>query len=153
MSFFLRGVLLVTGRLKRFKPGVDKRVHLLLSAILWTAVGIFLLMRGGRWLLGAGQLWIILPGLLLGTGKSLLILDKTAKKGIDRILRFGDNTCLGAVYSLRTWVLVLAMMGTGFLLRQSSLSRALLGFLYVAIGWALFLSSRLAWGVWLKDHE
>lgn len=153
LSFFLRGVLLVTGSLKRFKPGVDKRMHLLLSAILWTAVGIFLLMRGGRWLLGAGQIWIILPGLLLGTGKSLLILDKTARKGIQRILHFGDNTCLGAVYSLRTWLLVLAMMGTGILLRQSSLPRTLLGFIYVAIGWALFLSSRLAWGEWLKNHE
>ena len=150
LSFFLRGVLLVTGNLKRFKPGVDKRVHLLLSAILWTAVGIFLLGRGGRWLLEAGELWILVPALLLGTGKSLLILDKAAESGVRRILQFGDNTCLGAVYSFRTWLLVLAMMGTGFILRQSSLPRTLLGCVYAAVGWALFLSSRQAWKAWLK---
>ncbi len=141
------------GSLKRFKPGVDKRVHLLLSAILWTVVGISLLLRGGNWLLANGQFWLSIPALLLGTGKSLLILDKAAEKGIDRILHFADNTCLGAVYSLHTWLLVMAMMGTGFLLRQSSLPRSVLGFVYVAIGWALFLSSRQAWGAWLKDRE
>lgn len=143
----------MTGCLKRFKPGVDKRVHLLLSAFLWTAVGIFLMLRGGQWLLAAGQIWLILPAVVLGSGKSLLILDRTARKSIHRILHFGDNTCLGAVYSFRTWLLVLAMIGLGIFLRQSALPRVLLGFIYIAIGWALFLSSRLAWRVWLQEHE
>ena len=151
--FYFRGVLLVTGSLKRFKPGVDKQVHLQLSAFLWTAVGLLLFFRGGMWLLTVGELWIILPAMLLGSGKSLLFLDKTARKGIHRILRFGDNTCLGAVYSIKTWFLVMAMMGAGFFLRQSSLSRTVLGLMYVAIGWALVLSSRLAWKAWLKENS
>lgn len=140
----------MTGNLKRYKPGVEKRVHLLLAAFLWTMVGILLLFRGGGWLIEAGELWMILPALLFGSVKSLLILDKAAEKGIQRILQFDDNTCLGAVYSFKTWLLVLAMMATGFLLRQSSLPRTLLGFFYAAIGWALFLSSRKAWRAWLK---
>lgn len=152
LSFFLRGVLLVTGNLKRFKPGVHKRVHLLLSGFLWMAVGLFLLLRGGRWLIEAGDIWLILPALFLGSGKSLLILDKVAENGVRRILQFGDNTCLGAVYSFRTWLLVLVMMGSGFFLRQTSLPRTLLGFVYAAIGWSLFLSSRLAWRAWLKGN-
>ena len=152
LSFFLRGVLLVTGNLKRFKPGADKRVHLLLSGFLWTAVGLFLLLRGGRWLVEAGEIWLILPALFLGSGKSLLILDKVAENGVRRILQFGDNTCLGAVYSFRTWLLVLAMMGSGFFLRQTPLPRTLLGCAYAAIGWSLFLSSRQAWRAWLKGN-
>ncbi len=139
--------------LKRFKPGVDKRVHLLLAALLWTMVGFFLLGRGGIWLLAAGKGWLVLPALLLGSGKSLFLLDKTAKKSINRILCFGDRTCLGAVYSIRTWLLVLAMIGAGYLLRQSALPKSLLGTLYATVGWALMLSSRLAWRAWLKTKE
>jgi hypothetical protein len=41
-------------------------------------------------------------------------------------------------------------MGAGFILRQTSLPRTLLGCVYVAVGWALFLSSRQAWKAWLK---
>lgn len=131
--------------LKRFTPGVDKRVHLLLSAVLWTAVGLWLMVRGGLWLQAADALWLVIPALVLGSAKSLLILDRTARKGIQRILRFNGTACVGAVYSARTWLLVLAMMAMGFLLRQSGLSKSVLGTLYVTIGWALVLSSRHAW--------
>ena len=136
---------MTTSGLKRFTPGVDKRVHLLLSALLWTAVGLWLLLRGGLWLQSADSLWLFIPALLLGSVKSLLILDRTAKKGIQRILRFNGTACVGAVYSVRTWLLVLAMMAMGYLLRQSGLPKAVLGTLYVTIGWALVLSSRHAW--------
>lgn len=135
--------------LKRFTPGVDKRVHLLLSAVLWTTVGLWLMIRGGQWLHAAGDLWLLVPALLLGSGKSLLILDRTARRGIERILRFSGATCLGAVYSYRTWLLVMAMMTAGFVLRQSAIPKSLLGTLYVAIGWALVLSSRFAW----REHR
>jgi hypothetical protein len=133
--------------LKRFTPGVDKRIHLLLSAVLWTTVGVWLMARGVQWLHSVGALWMLIPALLLGSGKSLLILDRAARKGIDRILRFSGATCLGAVYSYRTWLLVVAMMTGGMLLRQSAIPKSVLGTMYVAIGWALVLSSRLAWKV------
>ena len=67
--------------------------------------------------------------------------------GIERILRFSGTTCLGAVYSYKTWLLVVAMMAVGFLLRQSAIPKSVLVTLYVAIGWALVLSSRHAWRV------
>ena len=144
---FSRGRPVPRSGLKRFTPGVDKRVHLLLSAVLWTAVGLWLMLRGGLWLYSTGASWMIVPALLLGSGKSLLILDRTARNGIERILRFSGTTCLGAVYSYKTWLLVVAMMAVGFLLRQSAIPKSVLGTLYVAIGWALVLSSRHAWRV------
>jgi hypothetical protein len=145
LSFFLRDAVVTTSGLKRFTPGVDKRVHLLLSAVLWTAVGMWLLVRGGLWLRSADALWLIIPALLLGSAKSLLILDRTAEKGIQRILRFNGTACVGAVYSIRTWLLVMAMMAMGYLLRHSGTPKPVLGALYITIGWALVLSSRHAW--------
>ena len=131
--------------LRRLKPGVPRQIHLLLTAILWSLIGSILIFRGLSWLLDVARLWIAAPALMIGTIKSLLILDKAAKKGIHRILKMADGTCLGAVYSLKTWLLVLCMIGAGMVLRHSSLPGELLGGLYVAIGWSLFFSSRHAW--------
>jgi hypothetical protein len=133
---------------KKLKPGVPRRIHLLLAAALWSLIGSMLMFRGVSWLTAVGRLWIIVPALLAGTIKSLFILDNTARKGIHRILEMADGTCLGAVYSLKTWLLVLVMMGTGMALRHSDLPREILGGLYVTIGWALFFSSRHAWLTW-----
>jgi hypothetical protein len=101
--------------------------------------------RGVSWLITVKSLWIMAPALITGTMKSLFIIDNTTKKGVRRILELTDGTCLGAVYSVKTWLLVLLMMGVGTALRHSAFTRELLGGLYVAIGWALFFSSRHAW--------
>lgn len=127
------------------KPGAPKRIHLLLAATLWSLIGSMLIFRGVSWLMPVGGLWIMVPALIAGTIKSFFILDNTARKGVRRILDIADGTCLGAVYSIQTWLLVLVMMGAGMALRHSALPREILGGLYVAIGWALFFSSRHAW--------
>ncbi len=135
--------------LSRFKPGVPRSIHLFLAALLWTVVGLILMVRGTVWLIGAEEGLFILPAILFGTLKSLFILDKTAKRSIDRIQHLADGSCLGAVYSIKTWLLVLAMMAGGYLLRHSSFPVILVGSLYVTIGWALLWSSRTAWRVWI----
>jgi hypothetical protein len=112
-----------------------------------------LIFRGISWLMTVGRLWIIVPALIAGTIKSLFILDNTARKGVRRILEMADGRCLGAVYSIQTWLLVLVMMGAGMVLRHSTLSREILGCLYVTIGWALFFSSRHAWLAWKRISE
>ena len=136
----------------RFKPGVKRRTHLFMSAFLWTAIGILLLAKGVFRLsqLTDWQPFVVVPAILAGSLKAYFILDKSAKRGIERILTFKDGTCLGAVYSVKTWILVLCMMGMGVILRNSSLPIILLCFLYLTIGWALLISSRLAWRAWLK---
>ena len=136
----------------RFKPAVRKNTLLFSSACLWTFIGLLLLIKGGyRWYQFPGHHPLVLvAGLLAGSCKSFWILDKSARRGIDRIQKFADGTCLGAVYSSKTWLLVLCMMGLGVILRNSSLPVQLLCFLYFTIGWALLLSSRLAWREWFK---
>jgi len=136
--------------LSRFKPGVKRRTHLLLAAMLWSGIGLMLLAKGSYRILQLTeyQLVIVVTAVTLGTIKSYLILDRSARKSVERILNFQDGTCLGAVYSVKTWLLVVAMMGMGVILRNSSLPLSLLCFIYFTIGWALLFSSRLAWRTW-----
>ncbi len=143
----------MTTGLSRFKPGVATRTHLLLSAALWTAIGVLLLAKGTYRLSQLAE-WqafvVVIPAIVIGSLKAVFVLDKSARRGIDRILTFKDGTCLGAVYSIKTWILVLCMMGMGVILRNSSLPIKFLGFLYITIGWAMLVSSRLAWRAWLQ---
>ena len=142
-------------KLAGLKPGVKKRTHLLLAAILWTAVGILLLIKGAYRVTGVNNYGtvIVVTALIAGTMKSYYVLDRSARKSISRILNFDDGTCLGAVYSLKTWSLVVAMMGTGIILRNSSLPLELLCFIYFTIGWGLLFSSRLAWRAWAAGRD
>ena len=104
-----------------------------------------LLIRGGSFLFDAGSQWLFIPALIIGTCKSLFILDKSAQKNLNRLSKKQDGSCLGGVYSPTMWGLILAMIIMGKLLRKSGLPGDYLGVFYVAIGWALFLSSRLLW--------
>ena len=70
---------------------------------------------------------LTIVGIILGSLKSYLVLNNSAKRGVERIKRFGDNTCIGAVYSWRTWLLVLSMMLLGLILRNSPVPLGLLG--------------------------
>ncbi|MEJ2690890.1 MAG: hypothetical protein P8130_13280 [Deltaproteobacteria bacterium] len=130
------------------KPAASIKTHLLVAAILWSAVGVFLCVRGYLLMRPNVSYIAILAGIVVGTAKSLLVLDKTARKNIQRILAFEESTCIGGVYSWKTWVLVLGMIIGGRLLRQSSLPSSLVGGIYVAVGWALAMSSRIAWQQW-----
>lgn len=141
-------------RFLKYKPGVSNRTLFFLSGLFWTSIGLFLLTKGCRQLLADGSFspnfFLFLGAGTVGTFKSLYILDRVARKGIERILAFNDSTCVGAVYSIKTWGVVLCMVFMGIVLRKLSLPWYLTGTLFVAIGWALVFSSRLAWSAWKK---
>jgi hypothetical protein len=138
----------MAGKLLKLRPNASATIHLLVAASIWTVVGLMLIFRGTVWLKNIDSLWIIIPALLLGTMKSLFILDRSAKKSIARIISSRDGKCIGGVYSIKTWGLVLVMMLAGCLLRNSPLPKEFLGLFYVAIGWALVFSSRNGWIAW-----
>jgi hypothetical protein len=139
--------------LSQLKPGASRSAHLFVAAIVWTSVGLLLLLRGSVWLYGVGQLWIILPAIFIGTIKALYMLDRAANKNITRIVAGKNGKCLGAVYSWKTWLLVLLMMGMGYLLRHSTLPKEFLGLLYVSIGWGLLFASRKNWIAWKLESK
>jgi hypothetical protein len=134
----------------RFRPDVSKSVHLFVAPFIWTAVGIMLMIRGLGWIgfsLTCGLLFI---AVFAGTIKSLTILDRSAKKNLIRIMMLKEKSCLGAVYPWRTWLLVILMMATGIALRSMTEPGLFLGTIYLAVGWALLLSSRHGWEQWLR---
>ncbi len=143
----------MSGKLSRLKPNASRSVHLFVAASLWTVVGLSLMSRGIVWLAAIDKLWIVLPALLVGTLKSRFMLDRSAKKSIARIITTRDGRCLGGVYSIKTWLLVLFMMAGGCLMRNSSLPKEFLGLFYVSIGWGLLFSSRNAWLSWKQGAE
>ena len=134
----------------KLKPGVSRSIHLFAAPLTWTAVGIMLMERGLGWMGLHLTLRLLLIALLIGTAKSLTVLDKAAKKTLRRIMGFNDNTCIGAVYPWQTWLLVLLMMIVGIALRFLTQPGIVLGAVYFAIGWALLLSSRHGWAQWLN---
>lgn len=140
---------------RRWKPGVPRAMHLFAAALFWTAIGGLLLVRGWGWL-GVGNGWLLLVAVVLGTLKSLIILDGVVRRSLMRIDLLKDGTCLGAVFSWKTWSLVLAMMAAGLLLRRVAPPGPWLGAIYCAIGWSLCFSSRLGWRQWYimrHNHE
>jgi hypothetical protein len=133
------------------KPGVSREVHLFAAPFLWTAIGCLLLVRGWGMLdPEEGRLLFLAAG-VLGTLKSLFILDRVARRSLQRIIHFKDNTCLGAVYSWKTWMVVLLMMATGVAIRMFTQPGPLIGTIYCAVGWSLCLSSRLGWLQWYRQ--
>jgi hypothetical protein len=132
--------------LTRLKPGASINVHLLIAALIWSIVGFFLMSNGFLLISLAAREWLAVLAAGLGTVKSFFLLDRVARKNISRILRFADGTCIGSVYSYKSWGLVLVMIVLGRFLRSSSvLPGEYVGILYLAVGWGLFLSSRLMW--------
>ena len=127
------------------KPGASLRTHHRLAASIWSLVGIMLMTRGGLFLHGVGRMWLFLPAVAIGTCKSLFMLDKAARKNLTRLSGKENGDCLGGVYSAKMWLLVVMMMGLGVFLRRSGIPGEWVGTIYVAIGWALFFSSRILW--------
>ena len=140
--------------LKSLKPAAPARVHLLLAAVVWTAVGGTMAVVGLRWTL-AGQapyltLFLVLA-VVVGLLKSRYMLDRAAARIVQRIEERGDGRCLGGFLAPRAWLLLLVMVGMGRLLRGSEfLPRPITGLIFVAVGTALSLSACGFWRAWRR---
>lgn len=132
-------------------PRVSRIVHLFIAPCIWSAIGLMLMIRGWNWVGPGMARWLLLVALVIGTAKSLFVLDKAARKNLQRILSFPDKKCFGAVYSWKTWLLVVLMMGSGIAMRMLTHPGMVIGTIYMAIGWALFFSSRHGWQEWLRQ--
>ncbi|MBU4033752.1 MAG: hypothetical protein KKG34_03035 [Proteobacteria bacterium] len=133
--------------LARLKPGASAGTNLLVAAVMWSFIGLYLMVRG--YLLDETHSVIfLLIGLGLGTVKAFLVIERAARKNIARIMARPDGMCVGGVYSWGMWGLVICMMLGGRLLRNSAVPHLVVSVIYVAVGWALLFSSRLIWQEW-----
>ncbi|MFC1705201.1 hypothetical protein ACFL59_00080 [Planctomycetota bacterium] len=139
--------------LERWKPAAPATMHVLMAAVLWTCVGSGLAGAGVWWTLGLPGVWaalLLALSLLAGLMKGRFILEPKARRTVARIVARGDGRCLGGFLSGQTWLLVLAMMGLGVVLRRTDLPRIALGVVYGTVGVALLLGSRLFWVEWWR---
>jgi hypothetical protein len=138
-----------TNLVVRFKPAAPVRVHLMVAALMWTAAGVMLVTRALIWLvrIDAGlAIGLGAVALVIGGAKGWFVLRKSAKRISNRIHSRGDGRCIGGFISWKTWLLVAVMMGSGIALRHSTMSRTILGVVYLAIGTALLSASCHFWG-------
>jgi hypothetical protein len=137
------------------KPAATVPMHLMLAWLMWALVGATLAGFGAWWLWSRAPgtaPWIAALAVVAGAAKSRLVLDRAARRIIGRIRERGDGRCLGGFLSLRTWGLVVLMMGAGRFLR-SSVARDIVAPIYLAAGTALCLSSRLCWRAWIESQR
>jgi hypothetical protein len=126
-------------------------VHLLLAGLVWSTVGAWLVILGARWSWRhepALTPWLLPVAVALGLVKSRLVMDRAGRGIVQRIRERGDGRCLGGFVSPLTWLLIAVMMGMGRLLRSHNLAPQVVSVVYVAVGTALVVSSRLMWGAW-----
>jgi hypothetical protein len=133
--------------LAKYKPAASLRTHLLVAACIWTAMGAILVLRGWVGFPEEQRFLLFLVGMAIGTLKSLLVLDRSAARNVERIKQSREGRCIGGVYSIKMWGMVLLMVLGGRLLRVFTPDEVV-WLLYLAIGWALVFSSRLIWLQW-----
>ena len=141
-------------------PKVKKIWLLLFAGLMWSAVGIMLILFAISWLQLADvthRIFLIISGLALSAGIYFWGFSKVAGKNIIRIEAYvKDEICLFAFQKWSSYPLVLVMISLGIYLRKySPFPRSMLAVLYIGIGGGLFLSSvqyhKVIYG-WVTDQ-
>ena len=125
-------------------------VQLFLAALMWLTGTFILLIRGFGYIHDRHwHAWTLSIGLMLGVVKSKALLDRVARKAVERIRSRGRGIILG-FFSPRSWLTVAVMMGGGIGLRKlvvhpGVIGAGILGTIYIGIGTALLLADRIFW--------
>jgi len=132
------------------EPAASRRTLTRTAAVVWGLVGIGLAVRGALWLAEAGIdiYWILPSAILLGTFKGWFVFRKLARRNIGRIAQLSphkEKICIFAFQAMQSYLLILAMITVGILLRLSPIPREYLSLLYMAIGLGLAIGSAEYW--------
>lgn len=129
-------------------PKVGKHVLILISALLWCLVGLFLISLTWKWLLEFSVSIVLIDG-FIGVLMGLIIayfgFSKIALKNVNRILQYEkEKVCMWAFQKWTSYLLIAFMMTLGLFMRNASfIPKYVLTPIYIGIGLALFLSSLL----------
>ncbi len=144
---------------------VSKQMAILFSGAVWLGVGFMLLSKGLILLVTAttatdslpwleqtmhfigdkqqSALFLISLGLLVGFIKGRMILIKTVKRVVHRIMSLPDPLLITQMYDKKYLILLCLMMAMGMSLKRLHLPSDILGTIDVAIGSALINGSLL----------
>ena len=135
---------------------VPKKYLLLVSGLMWSAVGLMLIFLATRWLqdLQFEPRWlIIVGGIIPGILVALFGFTRIVHKNIKRIDEMDPRASVFAFQAWHSYILIIVMMSMGIYVRQSGLIPMILktpG--YYTIGTALSLSSFRYYQAYFKKH-
>lgn len=128
----------------KIKPAANRKMLILLSFLMWIAVGTMLLLYAYSWLntSNVNSSFIFIGA---GIGLALVIHHfgflKLVDKNLGRILPMEGKKCLFSFMTWKSYLIVVVMITMGTLLRNSSIPKTYLSVLYIGIGLSLILSS------------
>jgi hypothetical protein len=133
------------------EPAASRRTLVTTAAIVWAAVGLFLIVRGllyypeAHATNGVLTLIVAVVGILLGLAKGIFVFAKLARRNVERINLLSphkEKICVFAFQAWESYLIVLVMITLGILLRMSPLPRLYLIGVYLLIGIGLLIGSR-----------
>ena len=135
---------MIRKKIAPFKPSVDKRALILLSALVWIVVGTLFLMASFSWLSDPPATgWALFAG--MGAAAALVIHHfgflKVVDKNLGRILPMEGKRCLFSFMTWKSYIMVALMASMGAFLRSSPMPKPFLSAIYIGIGLSLILSS------------
>ena len=130
----------------KLKPGVAKHWLIILAGVMWSSVGVYLVLLGADWIAlipGRNATLIVLAGVLLGAAIYSFGFSKFAKRNIRRIVAIASEApCLFAFQEWTSYPLVVVMISLGIFLRvYLPIPKRYLAIVYLGIGISLFLAS------------
>ncbi len=130
--------------LERFNPALPKRWLLIISGLMWAAVGVMLLRYAVSWLAVSFSVTSILLGLLgviLSIAANRFMFARISRKNVNRILALKDKACLFSFQAWSGYLIIIVMMTGGILMRNSAFPKPYLAVIYATIGGALAQAS------------
>ena len=125
----------------------SRSVRMVTAALIWTVIGLGLLIAGSL----LAEIPATLAGLVLGFLKGRYLLAGMARGNAARIVSGPAQASILASFPLSSWGVAGFMMALGLVLRHSGLSPRLLGFLYVVAGFGLLVASLSGWRAWRRS--
>ncbi len=127
-------------------PAVQKVWLQLTGGLMWSGVGVMLIMLASRWLgmvIFSETILLLLAGVLLASAIYFFGFSKMAKKNINRINAYqADHVCLFAFQKWSSYPLIAFMVLLGIFLRvYSPIPKPYLAVLYIGLGGGLLFSS------------
>ncbi len=127
------------------KPLVRTDYLLLLSGLVWSLVGIKLILLAYNWQIELAQpikIYVDIGGTILAILVYVLMFKFVADKNIHRLLDMPDKINFFAFQEFKSYLIIIVMISLGIFLRTSGFfPMSLLAFSYFGIGGGLFLGS------------
>jgi hypothetical protein len=125
---------------------VTRRVLFAIGAVVWTAVGILLMVYTVTWLAPVplpGMLGFVAGGLVVAVIFVRFVFSGIVKKNIVRIDAGPERASAWAFQGWKSYLVTVFMVGLGITLRHSPIPKPELAVIYEGIGVALLYTSLL----------